>query len=291
MRRSLLFVPGNTPGLLMNSDILGADSVIFDLEDAISPTEKDAARILVRNMLRFLGCDGCEVIVRINPIDTEDGRRDLEEIVPLRPGAILPPKVGCAQDVRLLCEHIGRVETRCALPEGVTRLMPLIETSMGVENAMAIATADPRICALCLGGEDLTADLRCQRTRTGDEIFYSRTRLVMAAHAAGVEVYDTPFTDVDDLEGLAADARFARSLGFAGKLAISPRHVATINEVFSPSDSEMRYAHEVMEAIREAQQQGRGVVSLRGKMIDAPVVARARQVIEQEQSILGRREG
>ena len=158
---------------------------------------------------------------------------------------------------------------------------------MGVENAFQIASADERVAALFLGGEDLTADLRCKRTKEGNEIFYARTRLVCAARACGIDVYDTPFTDVDDIEGLYTDARFAKSLGFSGKASISPRHVEGINEVFSPTQSEIDYAHEVMETIRIAKQQGKGVVSLHGKMIDAPIVERARQVIEMEKAMFG----
>ena len=158
---------------------------------------------------------------------------------------------------------------------------------MGIENAFQIAGADERVAAMFLGGEDLTADLRCKRTKEGTEIFYARTRMVCAARACGIDVYDTPFTDVDDIEGLYKDAAFAKGLGFSGKASISPRHVEGINEVFSPTQAEIDYAHEVMETIRIAKEQGKGVVSLRGKMIDAPIVARAQQVIEMERAMFG----
>ena len=287
MRRSMLFIPGNTPNLLMNADVLGADSIILDLEDAVSPAEKDAARILVRSALSSLGYKGCEVIVRINPIETDFWKKDLDEVIPLRPGMIMPTKVSCADDVRTVSDYIAQVEERCGMEKNTVRLIPLIETAMGVENAFAIASADPRVAAIFLGGEDLTADLRCKRTKEGNEIFYARCRMVNAARAAGVDVYDTPFTDVDDIDGLYEDAAFAKSLGFTGKASISPRHVAGINEVFSPTQADIDYAHEVMETIRMAKAQGKGVVSLRGKMIDAPIVTRARQVIEMEKAIFG----
>ena len=287
MRRSMLFIPGNTPNLLMNADVLGADSIILDLEDAVSPAEKDAARILVRSALSSLGYKGCEVIVRINPIETDFWKKDLDEVIPLRPGMIMPTKVSCADDVRTVSDYIAQVEERCGMEKNTVRLIPLIETAMGVENAFAIASADPRVAAIFLGGEDLTADLRCKRTKEGNEIFYARCRMVNAARAAGVDVYDTPFTDVDDIDGLYKDAAFAKSLGFTGKASISPRHVAGINEVFSPTQADIDYAHEVMETIRMAKAQGKGVVSLRGKMIDAPIVTRARQVIEMEKAFFG----
>ena len=163
--------------------------------------------------------------------------------------------------------------------QGKVKLMPLIETALGVENAFSIATAAKRVAALFLGAEDLTADLRCKRTKGGAEINYARTRLVMAARAANIDVYDTPFTDVNDDEGIRVDAEYAKALGFTGKASISPRHVDVINEVFSPSERDIAYAYEVMEAIRIAKEQGRGVISLHNKMIDAPIVARAQQTI------------
>jgi len=144
--------------------------------------------------------------------------------------------------------------------------------------------------ALFLGAEDLTADLQCKRTKEGREIEYARTRLVVAARAAGVDVYDTPFTDVNDDEGIWTDARYAKALGFTGKASISPRHVEVINAVFSPTQKEIEYAYEVMEAIALAEQQGKGAIALHGKMIDAPIVARARQTIAAAQALGLRRE-
>ena len=287
MRRSMLFIPGNTPNLLMNADILGSDAIILDLEDAVSPTEKDAARILVRNALKTLGYRGVEVIIRINPTETEFWKRDLEAVLPLRPSMIMPTKVSGPEVVREVSDYMSTLEQREGIPVGTVKLIPLIETALGVENAYAIASADPRVAAIFLGGEDLTADLQCKRTKEGREIFYARSRMVNAARAAGVEVYDTPFTDVNDPEGLRADAQLAKSLGFTGKASISPRHVDAINEVFTPTQAEIDYAHEVMDTIAEAKRQGKGVVSLRGKMIDAPIVARARQVLEIERALLG----
>lgn len=279
MRRSMLFLPGNTPNMLINGNCLGADAVIFDLEDAVAPSEKDAARILVRNTMKYMDFRGCEIIVRINSIDTAFWRADVDEILPQKPDLLLLPKTSCAQDVLEADAYISEAEERLGFSRNTVRLMPLIETAMGVENAFAIASASDRVAALFLGAEDLTADLRCRRTKEGREIEYARTRLVVAARAANVDVYDTPFTDVNDDEGIEADAAYAKALGFTGKASISPRHVEVINRVFSPSQKEIEYAYEVMEAIRLAKEQGRGAVALRGKMIDAPIVARAEQTI------------
>ena len=276
----MLFLPGNTPNIIVNGEILGADAVILDLEDAVAPAEKDSARILVRNAIRYMGFGKCEVIVRINAIDTAYWQKDLDAIIPVRPSLIMPPKTSCAADVLAVDAYITQLEETLGIEKGSVGLIPLIETALGVENAYQIASACKRVKAIFLGGEDLTADLRCKRTKEGHEIAYARSRMVVAARAAGGEVYDTPFTDVNDDEGIYTDAQYAKSLGFTGKSAISPRHVKAINEVFSPSMKDIDYAYEVMEAIRIGKEQGKGAVSLRGKMIDAPIVARAQQTID-----------
>ena len=280
MRRSMLFLPGNNPNMLINGNCLGADAVIFDLEDAVSPAEKDAARILVRNTMRYMDFRGCEIIVRINSIDTVYWQADIDEILPYKPGLILLTKTGTASDVLAADAYITEMEKKLGMEPDTVGLMPLIETALGVENAFAIATASKRVKALFLGAEDLTADLQCKRTKEGREIEHARTRLVVAARAAGVEVYDTPFTDVNDDEGIVTDAQLAKALGFSGKASISPRHVEVINSVFSPTQKEVDYAYEVMEAIAQAKAQGKGAIALHGKMIDAPIVARAQRTID-----------
>ena len=278
MRRSLLFLPGNNPNMLINAGYLGSDAVIFDLEDAVSPAEKDAARILVRNTMRDMELS-CEKIVRINSVDTAFWKADLDMIMPMRPQLILLPKVNSPKDIEEVDGYMTEVEQRLGYERNTVGLMPLIETAMGVENSYSIATSSSRVQALFLGAEDLTADLQCKRTKEGREIEYARTRLVVAARAAGIDVYDTPFTDVNDDEGIFTDASLAKSLGFTGKASISPRHVEVINSVFSPTMAEIDYAYDVIEAIETAKKQGKGAISLNGKMIDAPIVARAERTI------------
>ena len=285
MRRSMLFLPGNAPNMIMNGDILGADSIILDLEDAVSPDEKDSARFLVRSAIKNMGFKKSEVTVRINSIDTEYWKKDLDAIIPLYPDLIMVPKSGCAEDIRIVDSYISELEKKNGMENNTVKLIPLIETALGVENAFNIATASKRVTALFLGGEDLTADLRCKRTKEGKEINYARTRLVCAARAAGVDVYDTPFTDVNDDEGMLVDAEYAKSLGFTGKSAIAPRHVGIINEVFSPSLADIEYAKAVFEAIRIGKERGKGAVSLKGKMIDKPIVDRARQTLENAEQL------
>lgn len=279
MRRSLLFIPGNNPGMLMGADMHGADAVIFDLEDAVAPTEKDAARILVRNAMRAMPDLGVEVVVRVNPLATDFFIQDIQTMVPLHPALIMPTKVASAEDVAHISAAVAAAEQANGMPEGSIGLLPLLETAQGIENAFAIADCDLRVKGLLLGAEDLSSDLQAIRSKQGAEILYARGRIVMAARAAGVEVYDTPFTDVNDAEGMAEDARLARALGFSGKAVISPRHVEAVNTAFTPTQDEIIYAREVMLAIAEAQQQGRGAISLRGKMVDKPIVDRAQRVL------------
>ena len=285
MRRSMLFLPGNNPNMLINGNCLGSDAIIFDLEDAVSPAEKDAARILVRNTMKYMDFKGCELIVRVNSVDTDYFKADIDTILAYKPDLILLPKTSSKEDVLFADAYMSEIEKKLGLANNTVGLMPLIETAMGVENSFYIASATKRVKALFLGAEDLTADLQCKRTKEGREIEYARTRLVVAARAAGVDVYDTPFTDVNDDEGIVADAELAKALGFTGKASISPRHVEVINSVFSPTEAEVDYAYEVMDAIALAKQQGKGAIALHGKMIDAPIVARAERTISMAKAL------
>ncbi len=280
MIRSLLFVPGNNPAMLQNASIHGADALILDLEDAVAVREKDSARALVRRAVKALDFSGIPLVIRINPAGSPYLEDDLLAMVPLAPGFLMPTKVSGAGDIARLSARMAQIEAEHGMKAGGIGLIPLIETALGVENAFQIAGCDPRVRGMFLGAEDLTSDLGAKRSKEGQEILYARGRMVMAAKACGIPMYDTPFTDVDDAAALEADALFAKSLGFDGKAAISPRHVAAINQVFSPSLADIAYAREVMAAIREGEAAGLGAVSLRGKMIDKPIVDRARRVLQ-----------
>ncbi len=291
MRRSLLFLPGNNPNMLINGNCLGADAYIFDLEDAVSPSEKDAARILVRNTLKYMDFGESETVVRINSVDTEYWKKDIDVILPYKPNFILLPKVNTENDILKLDEYMKKAEETAGFKVGEIGIIALIETALGVENSYKIATSTNRVKGMLLGAEDLTSDLECKRTKEGREIEYSRTRLVVAARAAGIDVFDTPFTDVNDDEGAKADSLIAKGLGFTGKACISPRHVEIINDVFTPTMEEIEYAFSVIEAIKLAKEQGKGAISLKGKMIDAPIVARAEKIIAVAKALGISREG
>ena len=287
MRRTLLFIPSNNANMIINGGLLGADSIIFDLEDAVSPAEKDAARELLKNSLLSVDFGKCSKIVRINGLDTAYWKDDLDAIIPEKPDFIMPPKTSGADYIKTLDAYLTELEKANGIAEGSTKIIALIETALGIENAFSIAKASPRMAGLFLGSEDLAADLQCTRTSEGTEILYARSRILYAARAAGIDAYDTPFVNVDDLVGLEADAKFAKQLGFTGKASISPGHISTINEVFSPSASEIQYAKDVFAALEEGKKRGKGAVTLRGKMIDAPIVLRAQSVLDAAREIWG----
>lgn len=275
LRRTMLFIPGNNPGMLQNGGVFGADSVILDVEDAVAPGEKDAARLLVSYALRNVDYGCSETVVRINTLDTF-GKEDIRAIVPCQPDLLLVPKVETAADIK---EVVSLVATAEKPGQKKVNLIALLETPRGIAEAFSIAQADERVVALALGAEDYTAALGANRTKQGTEIFTARTMIINAAAAAGVQSIDTPYTDANDEQGLLEDSQTAKHLGFKGKLAINPRQINVIHEVFNPTMHEIEWAERVIEAIRIAESEGAGVASLNGKMVDAPVVNRAERIL------------
>lgn len=279
LRRTMLFMPGNNPGMLQNAPILGADSVILDLEDAVSLTEKDAARALVCGAIKNLDYSQVELVVRINPLDTEFGPTDLEEIAKVKPDTILVPKA-TEEQIKEAEGIISRVEEEQGFEKGSIKLFGLIETAYGLETVYDVAISSDRLEGLLLGAEDLTSDFGIKRTKESDEIFYARSRFSAACRAARIDAVDTPFTDTNDYEALELDTQKAKNIAFTGKSAINPRQIDTIHSVFNPTEEEIKYAVRVLEARDEAFAKGLGVFSLNGKMVDAPVINRATTTVE-----------
>lgn len=280
MRRSYLFLPGNQPTMLQNGAVLPADVLVFDLEDSVAPTEKDAARELVASALRSVDYGGRGLVVRINDLEKPYVRKDLEAVVTAGAHSVMVPKVAGVRTIHHVAVMLDLIEEAYDIERGRTKIIALIETALGIEKAFEAATASSRLEALALGGEDLCADLGCPRTKEGTEILYSRSRLLLAARAAGVEAVDTPFTDARDEDGCYADTVYARSLGFDGKLSISPHHLRPIHRAFAPTEEAVAFALDVIEAMDRAKREGRGAVSLRGKMIDLPVLRQAEKTLE-----------
>lgn len=277
LRRSRLYLPGNEPKFYPNAGLHKPDGIILDLEDSVSPTEKDAAQLLVRNALRSIDFYGAERMVRINQLPS--GLDDLDYIVPHNVNVILIPKVESAQNIKEIEEKILELKKKHKVKNEIY-LMPIIESALGVERAFEIASASDLNCALAVGLEDYTADLGTQRSNEGTESFVARSKVVNAAKAAGIQAIDTVFSDVTDMKGLEDSVIEAKQLGFEGKGCIHPRQVAVINKAFLPEEKEIEKAKKIVLAFDKAKAKGIGVVSLGSKMIDAPVVKRAERTVK-----------
>lgn len=277
LRRSRLYLPGNEPKFFMNAGLHKPDGVILDLEDSVAVSEKDAARLIVRNALCSVDFYGAELMVRIN--QGELGFIDLESVVPYGVEVILLPKCESAEQVLAVAASIEKIAKQYRLKSPVY-LMPIIESALGIKNAYEIAAAHETVCALTIGLEDYTADLGVQRTLEGRESFYARSVIVGAAKAAGIQAIDTVFSDVADMEGLRQSVIEAKSLGFEGKGVIHPRQIPEVHKAFAPTPEEIEKASKIAAAFEEATANGLGVVSLGSKMIDPPVVKRALQTLD-----------
>jgi len=283
LRRSRLYVPGSEPKYFVNAVLYSPDAIILDLEDAVHPKEKDAARLLVRNALRELSFappgrkDFCERMVRINPFPL--GAEDLREIIPFEPDVVLIPKAESAEQVRAVASTIATIQKERGHSRSIW-LMPIIETALGVENAYTIACASAEVCSLAIGLEDYTADLGVAKTEAGTESLYARSRLVNAARAARVQVSDSAFGDISKLDALKQWAEASRAMGFDGIGCVHPLQIEVVHAAFAPSAQEIERALRIVEAFEKAASRGSGVISLGSKMIDQPVVTRALKLIE-----------
>lgn len=270
-------MPGNNPAMLQNSDVFDADAVIYDLEDAVSVTEKDAARRLVTEFLHARkSAFPMEIVIRINGFDTDFYKDDLEAVVSDNIDTIMLPKARY-EDLLLLDKILREMEEKRGMKKKIG-VIPIIELAISVIELDDIARAH-RVNGILLGAEDLTRDIDAPRTKKGDEILYSRMRLVMAAAAYKLDSIDTPFTDTADDAGLLSDCRFVMGLGFTSKAAIHPNQVPVINSTFVPTEENIRWALRVEEATQAAARKGLGVFSLDGKMVDKPVMDRAKKIL------------
>jgi len=275
-RFSRLYLPGNSPSLMINAGIHHPDGIILDLEDAVAPDKKDEARFLVRNVLRSINFYGTERMVRIN--QGERGLNDLDYIIPHNVNLILLPKCEKPEQIHELNAKIDEIRKACDITNPIW-LMPIIESALGVINAYSIAVSAENIVAMAIGLEDYTADLGTKRTREGSESFFARSMVVNAARAAGIQPIDSVFSDVGDMEGLKQNVIHSKSMGFDGMGCIHPRQIKVIHENFAPSSDETEKAKKIVFAYHKAIEQGLGVVSLGTKMIDPPVVKRALNTI------------
>ena len=278
LRRTMMFVPGANAAMLRDAPLYGADSIMFDLEDAVSLKEKDSARVLVHSALKTFDYGNIEIVVRINALDA-GGAEDIEAMVLAGVDVIRLPKTETAQDIIDVEAVITEVEQQNDIPVGTTKMMAAIESAEGVLNAPAIAKSSTRLIGIALGAEDYVTNMKTRRHPDGQELFFARSMILHAARAAGIAAIDTVYSDVDNTEGFEAEVRLIKQLGFDGKSVINPRQIPLVNTIYAPTEKEIQNAKEVIWGIREAEAKGSGVISVNGKMVDKQIVERAERVI------------
>lgn len=279
LRRTMMFVPGNNPAMVKDAGIFGADSIMFDLEDAVSLSEKDAARYLVYEALQTVDYGRSELVVRINGLDTPFYRNDIKAMVKAGIDVIRLPKVETADMIRDLEGLVAEAEIEFGREIGTTHLMAAIESARGVVNANEIARSSERMIGIALSAEDYTTDMKTHRYPDGQELLYARNVILHAARAAGIAAFDTVFTDLNDEAGFKRETELIHQLGFDGKSLINPRQIDMVNQVYQPLKKEIIVAQNVIAAIENAKQKGSGVISMNGQMVDRPVVLRAERVM------------
>nr|WP_278768487.1 citrate (pro-3S)-lyase subunit beta [Limosilactobacillus mucosae] len=279
LRRTMMFVPGNNPAMVKDAGIYGADSIMFDLEDAVSMAEKDAARDLVYEALQTQDYGDAELVVRVNGQDTPYYANDVRAMVNAGIDVVRLPKAEDAEMVKKLDADITAAEKEFGREEGSTMLMAAIESAKGVINAYQIASASDRMMGIALSAEDYTTDMKTHRYPDGAELEFARNMVLHAARAAGVAAFDTVFTNMNDTEGFYRETEYIHQLGFDGKSLVNPRQIPMVNKVYEPTKKEIENAKNVENAIKEAELKGSGVISMNGQMVDRPVVLRAERVM------------
>jgi citrate lyase subunit beta/citryl-CoA lyase len=285
LHRSLLFVPGGREEMVEKASRFPADILCLDLEESVLPEDKPRARDTVRDAIAPLEVMGRTVHVRINPIRGGETREDLAAVVQPGLAGVLLAKAESPQDVRTCDVYLREQELTHEVRPGTVDLIVAIESAQALLRCTEIAQASTRTVALMLGAEDFTFDMGVPRTRDGREIDHARSVVATCARAMGLVALDTPWADIEDIEGLEQEAVRARGLGFSGKYVIHPTHIEPVHAVFSPTEAEVASARGVLDAWERAQAAGRGAVQLDGRMVDRPIVERARRVIEQAEAI------
>jgi citrate lyase subunit beta/citryl-CoA lyase len=279
LRRTMLYVPGNNPGMLRDASIYGADSLMFDLEDSVAVNQKDSARFMVFNAIRNMDYGNTEIVVRINSLDSGLGQEDIRAMVKAGVDVIRLPKTERAEDIIAVENLIEEAELLYGIKVGTTKIMAAVESPLGVMNAYSISTSSKRLIGIAIGAEDFVTNMRTSRSADGSELMVARSQILLAARAADIYALDTVYSDVNNEEGFRKEVELIKQLGFDGKSIINPRQIGPVHEVFTPSEKEIEKAIRIKEAIQEAQEKGSGVIALDGKMIDKPIVERAERVL------------
>lgn len=279
LRRTMMFLNVQKPGLLKDPYIYRPDSLILDLEDAVAESQKDVARFSLFHALRTIDYRGCERIVRINGLDTPYWKEDIRCAVAGGCDGIRIPKTECAQDIHIVEREVKKAEEEFGRPEGNVLLMAAIESAKGVMRALEICEASERLFGVALSGGDYTKDLQTHITGTGIELMGARQNLVIAARAAKVQCFDTVYTDLENMEGFRQDVMNIHLMGFDGKSIINPRQISMVHEIFTPSQKDILFAEKVVREIEDKKSRGIGVFVVDGKMIDIAFYDGAKRTI------------
>ncbi|WHE63300.1 aldolase/citrate lyase family protein [Klebsiella variicola] len=279
LRRTMMFMNAQKPGLLKDAWIYGADSIILDLEDAVAENQKDAARFSLYHALKNIDYGDTEVIVRINGLDTPHWQEDIRCVVAAGADGIRIAKCESAQDVHLVEEHVLAAEKEFAQEEGRTLLMAALESPKGILNALEIVTASERIFGCAISGGDFRKNMHVRIEEGGIEMLVARGNMLIAARAAGVQCFDTMYPHIDDIEGFEAEVRQNRKIGFDGKSIVNPRQIKYVHDTFAPTVKEIAYAEKLIYSFDEQTEAGVGVYTVDGKMVDIPFFEDARRII------------
>ena len=280
LRRTMMFLNCQKPGLIKDPYIYAPDSIMLDLEDAVAENQKDSARFSLYHALREIDYRGIERVVRINGLDTGHWQEDVRVSVAGGADAIRIPKTQYAADVKAVEQAVEEAEREFNRPVGATLLMAAIESTRGVLNALEICESSERLFGVALSGGDYTKDLQTVITGTGVELMGARQQLIIAARAAGVQCFDTVFTNLDDMAGFENEVRLIKMMGFDGKSIINPRQINVTHRIFTPTFKEIDFAEKVVREIDEKKAQGVGVFTVDGKMIDIAFYDGAKRTIE-----------
>ena len=280
LRRTMMFLNAQKPGLIKDPYIYKPDSIMLDLEDAVAENQKDVARFSLYHALKEINYRGCERVVRINGLDTPYWEEDIHCAVAGGCDAIRIPKTESALDVQRVEAVVEECEKKYGIPEGQTLIMAAIESARGVMKALDICEASERLFGIALSGGDYTKDLQTHITGTGLELMGARQNMIIAARAAGVQCFDTVYTNLDDMEGFRHDVETIHLMGFDGKSIINPRQINIVHEIFTPTQKDIIFAEKVVKEIDEKKAQGIGVFIVDGKMIDIAFYDGAKRTIE-----------
>lgn len=278
-RRTMMFAPANNPKMLVTAHLYGPDCVLFDLEDAVKYEDKDAARDLLAEALKTVDYGETEIFARINPLSTEFGKDDVRILVPAGLRKMRLAMCESPEQVKELDILLTEVEKEHGIENGTCKIQCSLETPLAVMNAVSIATASPRVISISFGAEDFTRTMGAERTKEGKELFVARTMVVMAAAVAGVDAIDTVWSDLDDEAGFKEEVKSSMNLGFAGKSCIHPSQVKIVHKIFTPDEKELEKSLEIVRAAEAANINKGGVITVNGKMVDIPVIAKAEKVV------------